>query len=168
MNGAEARQQAVLPLRDIHLPPLPGWWPPAPGWWLVLTVLCCALTALFFAVRRHNRLRYRREALQQLKELEKNRQMPSQTLLAELSALLRRVSRCTEAENASARLIGQDWLRFLDQNLPDAPFSRGPGRILEHGPYRPASEFDRDALIHLCRQRINTWPPKTHRRRQAP
>ena len=35
-------------LRDIHLPPPPGWWPPAPGWWLLALV---GVVVLVLAVR---------------------------------------------------------------------------------------------------------------------
>jgi len=28
-----------LPLRDVHLPPIPSWWPLPLGWWLVLAAL---------------------------------------------------------------------------------------------------------------------------------
>ena len=31
-----------LPLRDIHLPEVIGWWPPAIGWWILAAVVLLA------------------------------------------------------------------------------------------------------------------------------
>ncbi|RLB67278.1 MAG: DUF4381 domain-containing protein, partial [Deltaproteobacteria bacterium] len=33
------QQSPLAALKDIHLPPAPGWWPPAPGWWFVTFVV---------------------------------------------------------------------------------------------------------------------------------
>ena len=33
-------------LRDIHLPPEPGFWPPAPGWWILALILVLVASAL--------------------------------------------------------------------------------------------------------------------------
>lgn len=158
---------AALPLRDIHLPPPPGLWPPAPGWWL-LTALCVVLgIAVFLFIRPARRLRYRRQALRQLAELEKDGHLAPDALLAALSALLRRAVLCAFDREVCAGLTGEAWLRFLDQGLGGAPFSSGAGRVLEQGPYRRGCDFDRAALLALCRRRLKKLPPAPRRRRSA-
>lgn len=158
---------AALPLRDIHLPPPPGLWPPAPGWWL-LAALCVVLgIAVFLFIRPARRLRYRRQALRQLAELEKDGQLTPEALLAALSALLRRAALCAFDREACAGLTGEARLKFLDQGLKDEPFSRGPGYALGLGPYQPVCDYDRAALLALCRRRLKKLPPVPRRRRPA-
>lgn len=154
----------ALPLRDIHLPPPPGWWPPAPGWWFV-TALLLVLFLLGWALwRRILRLRYRRQALRQLADLGKA-DIPANNLVAELSMLLRRTALCAFPEANCAGLHGEAWLSFLDRPLRGNSFTAGIGRCLENGPYQKMVEVDRGALLGLCRQWLRRLPPAPRRRR---
>ena len=111
----------ALPLRDIHLPPAPGWWPPAPGWWLLIGLLVVLIPLCLFLWRRARRLGYRRQALRQLTSLERTEQLADRALLAELSILLRRSALCAFPDQNCAGLSDEAWLRFLDRSLPDRP-----------------------------------------------
>lgn len=155
----------ALPLRDIHLPPAPGWWPPAPGWWLLagLVVLLVFLSLLLW--QRQRRLRYRRQALRQLTRLEQTYELASHALLAELSMLLKRAALSAFPVEQCAGLCDEAWLHFLDRSLPDQPFSTGVGRCLASGPYQYRVEFDRAALLGLCRRWLRRLPPAPRRRR---
>lgn len=168
MPGADSssRIAATLPLRDIHLPPAPGWWPPAPGWWGLLGLLLLLAISLFLLIRRTRRSAYRRQALRQLAALETDQQLSPAELLTALSALLRRAVLCAFDRKSCAGLSGEAWLQFLDRGFRDAPFSTGPGRCLEQGPYQPECSFDRAALLTLCRQRLQKLPaaPRSGRR----
>ena len=148
-----------LPLHDIRLPPPPGWWPPAPGWWLLAGLAITMVVGLFFFVRRHRRLAYRRQAIRELARLEGKNDLAPAALLAELSVLLRRAALCAFARRDCAGLAGPAWLAFLDRRLKGDLFSRGPGRCLASGPYRPACEIDRPALLALCRRWLRCLPP---------
>ena len=65
MNPQDAPQ-----LRDIHLPPDPGWWPPAPGWWLLaLLLLLSGVFASRHAWRALRVRRWRRRVLAELDQL---------------------------------------------------------------------------------------------------
>ena len=157
---------AALPLRDIHLPSAPGWWPPALGWWLSAALLVLLVFGLFLLVRRIRRLGYRRQALRQLATLERDLKLPPAALLSALSSLLRRAVLCAFDREECAGLVGEDWLQFLDRGFRDAPFSSGSGRCLGQGPYQPVCDFDRAALLALCRRRLKKLPPAPcHRRR---
>src|SRR5690606_33567035 len=124
-----AMDPARLPLRDVHLPPAPGWWPPAPGWWwlaavVVLIVLLVAGWRLWLARRRR---RWTGWFLAQA-----GSGSPAARLEA-MSALLRRAAR--RAQPGAERLQGEAWLEFLDggQGLE---FRTGPGRLLLDGGFR--------------------------------
>ena len=162
-----AASSALLPLRDIHLPPSPGWWPPAPGWWLLTALLALLVFGLYLLMCRARRLGYRRQALQQLTRLETDLQLPPTALLAALSTLLRRAMLCAFDRRESAALSGEAWLTYLDRGFQDAPFSRGIGRCLDQGPYQRACDFDRDALLALCRRRLKKLPAAPRQRRRA-
>lgn len=154
----------ALPLRDIHLPPAPGWWPPAPGWWLLAGLLAVLALACLFLWRRARRLGYRRQALRLLTGLERT-DTTGHALLAELSILLKRAALCAFPEENCAGLSDEAWLRFLDRSLPDRPFSTGAGSCLATGPYQRSAEIDRAALLSLCRRWLRRLPPAPRRGR---
>lgn len=121
-----------LPLRDVHLPPVPSWWPLPPGWWLVLAVL--ALCALAWCAWRVHRRRQRRRWLQVF-DTAVGAADSSSARVAAMADLLRRAAR---RRHAGAELLqGQAWLEFLDAPGSRA-FSDGDGRLLLDGGYRPA------------------------------
>lgn len=120
-----------LLLRDVHLPPTPGWWPPAPGWWLVLAAIAMLLAG-YGLVRLRRRRRQRRWA--ELFDRRLRRTATGAAQLAVASELLRRAARRVEPRAVS--LQGGDWLRFLDGSKGNA-FSAGDGRMLLEGGFRP-------------------------------
>jgi hypothetical protein len=143
---------ADLPLRDIHLPPAPGWWPPAPGWWAGALIAAAACAAALYWRRRRRRPRdavaEARRLLDRLRDPDPWQEPARQA--AELSALLRRVcvSRWPRAEVAS--LTGEAWLAFLDRVSGGDGFTRGGGRLLIEAPYRPmVTEPELAALLDL-------------------
>jgi hypothetical protein len=138
-----------LPLRDIHLPPTPDVWPPAPGWW-VLSGLGLVLLGLgvWWLYRRYRLRRRRHRILSQLARLGGRAEGPA--LVAEVSALLKRVALARYPRTEVASLTGKGWLEFLDLKGGGGRFADGPGRVLAEGPYAPAPNFDTDALLDLA------------------
>lgn len=160
------QNQATDPLaqlRDIHLPAAVNWWPLAPGWWGVGALIVGALVlGLWWRRKRHQRY-YQRVALRHLERLEEQYRSEPETLVRELSPLLRRAAALHYPD--SAGLTGAQWLEFLDRTL-DAqtqthPFRDGVGTCLGHGPYRPAldSKLDTRALVELSRRWLKKLPP---------
>lgn len=143
-----------LPLRDIQLPAEPGWWPPAPGWWIVATVLL--IVAAYLALRLQRRWTLHRRRQQRLRQLEESLRVAGSHGPARIAAgseFLRRLAR-RDAPQA-VTLQAEAWLAFLDRDLPDAPFSSGPGRLLLEGGYRPSLEPDVvDAALQAVRLRV--------------
>lgn len=168
-------QQATLTLRDIHLPDPVSWWPLAPGWWLVLALAILFIAGALLVVRRYRRRSYRRLGLQHLATIEADvatKDDPRQ-LIQQLSLLLRHLA-ILHYQQPCAGLEGQDWLKFLDQPFhkkpapANQPFSEGPGQCIGCGPYQQhVAEFDRSALITLCRQWINKLPLPPKQRRSS-
>lgn len=158
-------------LRDIHLPPVPGWWPPAPGWWLlaILALALCFLLVREWSRRARSR-RWRRRVQSELEDIAAaHAALPDRSrLAADVSQLLRRVARLVAPEAVALR--DEDWLGFLDARLPEKrraaePFRRGVGRALVEASYRraedPAADFDAPALLGLARDWIAHVLPRS-------
>ena len=111
-------------LRDIHLPEAVSWWPLAPGWWVLGTLLIAGLAYMVhFFWQRHHAFTYRRQALQQLKQLPNNSQHHRITALM---ALLKRVAVSAYPElNLSSRSQAE-FIAFLNLTYPKAGFDQLP------------------------------------------
>lgn len=128
---------AQLQLRDVHLPPSPGWWPPAPGWWLV-AALVLAVIAIPCALAWRRRRRRRRWL--QLFDRELATATGDGARLAAMSALLRRAAR--RVDPRADLLQGDAWLQLLDGRKRH-DFSEGIGRVLLDGGFQPQPEVQR-------------------------
>ncbi len=157
MNPAS---QTALQLRDIHLPPGPGFWPPAPGWWILAALLLVLLIwALRLGLRRYHLYRQRQRILALLDELE-NR--PDGLLtpegIARISTLLRRLALMRYPRRRVASLTGNDWLHFLDETGGEGRFCHGPGQVLASGPYQPSLPAAPDS--HSLGSLLRDWVKK--------
>ena len=142
-----------LVLRDVHEGIAPAWWPPAPGWWLVLAVV--AAVAAFAAWRVAAKRRRRAEILRLFDDTVARAGTPAQQIAA-MSELLRRAAR--RKDQAADTLEGEDWLRFLDEGMPQPMFSAGAGRLLQDGGFRAdVAAHESDALRGIARQRYLRW-----------
>jgi hypothetical protein len=135
-------------LRDIHLPPAPGWWPPAPGWW-VLAILAVALSA-WLVVYLYRSWRYRRAVMSEFDRCIGAVRNDPAALAAALSNFLRRL--CKHEDAAKAALAGEPWLAHLDRGIDSDEFTRGVGRALIEAPFRRTAQYDSAALIALVRR----------------
>lgn len=140
-----------LPLKDLHLPEAIGWFPPAMGWWLVAVLIPLLIVFLYWCYQRLTRKTAFKTAQKMLLTI-KDSSMDNKQKLAELSALLRRVTISVAPRAQTAGLTGQTWLVFLDSSLKNAPFSTGAGRCLADAPYRQSAptELEISQLISLC------------------
>ena len=142
-----------LQLIDIHEPVAPPWWPPAPGWWLLALVVLLAIA--FVAWRRWQRKRHVRRVEALFDATLAQAETPVQRIAA-MSDLLRRASR--RRDPTADRLQGEDWLRFLDEGMPQPVFVDGIGRVLLDGGFRrEAGDADIEALHRAARVRFLDW-----------
>lgn len=152
-----------IPLRDLHLPEMVGWWPLAPGWWIVVGLLLMAFGFLLqIFLQRRARNAARRHALQQLDALltdyEEHRNVVR--FGVEASELLRRTMLAYAPRKEVAGLTGDNWLAWLDRGLAHPQFVAGPGRELLELPYRSPDtdipDADVYAMVTAIRQRVAT------------
>jgi len=159
------KQDPLAGLRDIHLPEPISWWPPAPGWWLLLGLVLLLTVALLWWLRRRKQQQEEPkqfppseiidQALSELDALQADAAKGGQTMLADLSSLLRRVAIRLHQEDASiAGLSGDYWLQWLDAQWDKDAFSHGAGRPLHDAPYQRHGQVDIKALLQLVRQWI--------------
>jgi hypothetical protein len=146
-------QAGGLVLRDIHQPPPPSWWPPAPGWWvLAAAIMLVGGIVLWRRWRRRQRMR----AFASLFDAAVSHAQTPSAQVAAMSELLRRAARLRDPE--ADKLLGDDWLAFLDSGLPSPVFAAGPGAMLRDAGYRrDVAADDVDALRPLARMRFLQW-----------
>ncbi|MFK8052074.1 MAG: DUF4381 domain-containing protein [Woeseiaceae bacterium] len=148
-----------LPIRDIHLPAPVGWWPLAPGWWFLLLLIGVGIGFAIWYYRRPQ-ARRRRAAIRLLASLQQTyaQEKNSQQLLQSLSALLRRYAIAVSGRTTVAGLVGESWRHYLNEPLPEAPFSEAPADLLISAPYAktaPAlNEQEAERLLRVCREWI--------------
>ncbi|NOY63305.1 MAG: DUF4381 domain-containing protein [Gammaproteobacteria bacterium] len=151
-------------LRDIHAPPAVSWWPPALGWWLVTGALLLLVISIVLYRHWRRKRALRRSALAELQRLKSIFEADGDVtaFVAQLSILLRRVALSGGRGQQAAGLVGDAWLRYLDQGLGErahdeqsGAFSNGPGTVLVSAPYQrqPAID-DSAALTDLIQQWI--------------
>ena len=68
--------------------------------------------------------------------------------------LLRRVAIQAWGREAVAPLVGEAWLRFLDLKGETDQFTKGAGKVLAEGLYRPTVEVDLKQLLPLVKEWI--------------
>ena len=141
-----------LPLRDIHLPNPIGWWPLAPGWWGLLALLILLIGVLIYVIRRRRRVTPIKLALTELARVEADENMTAVQKVQALSSLVRRVVLSLRPREEVAGLLGQDWLKRLDQLFDSVEYTQGVGRHLVESPYRRGvSSADLTELCQLLR-----------------
>lgn len=142
-----------LVLRDVHEGIAPAWWPLAPGWWMVLAAVASVATVVAWRMTMKRR---RRDAILRLFDDAVERAGTPSQQIAAMSELLRRAARRRDA--AADTLAGEDWLRFLDDGMPQPVFSAGAGSLLRDGGFRAdVVAQESDALRIVARQRYLLW-----------
>lgn len=145
MNSAA---DPLAQLRDIQLPPDPGWWPLAPGWWLLAGGMLVLLIGLAWWWRRRQTRRAAGRAA--ILELDIIGRLDAALLPAALQQLLRRAARHRYgAEKAS--LGPAAFAAFLRHQAPPE-LADGPWQELATAAYRPTTPQGSGALLAHARQ----------------
>lgn len=165
IHVGKSKEQLLAELRDIYSPAAPTWWPPAPGWWIAFGLLLVLLAASIRFIRQ--RLKFRREnnwkksathLYKQLCERASEGKVPSTSIIADASVLMRRVVLTQEPREHTASLTDDQWLAVLDKIGQTNEYSQGAGRLLTRHPYMRPQDIDRnelDALLNLIKTTID-------------
>ncbi|SAK44861.1 hypothetical protein AWB79_00892 [Caballeronia hypogeia] len=156
---------ALQSLRELPLPAPVSYAPKTIGWLLVALLL--VLIALFLAWRawrRHEKARYRREALAELTRIEAKLDDAATraTALAEIAPLIKRTALATASRERVAALSGASWLAYLRKTR--ASFDDECGALLCMASYAPAErlgDVTPDQAKHLA-QAARDWIAHHH------
>lgn len=117
-------------LEPIPAPEPISMWPQTVGWiWLGALVIALLFGALVVATRRWRANAYRRTALREI-----DAACDDPALIAKT---LRRAALAAYPRTHVAGLVGDDWLRFLNQTFEKDGFSGSMGLVLARAPYMP-------------------------------
>lgn len=144
-----------LPLRDIHLPESVAFWPLAYGWWILVFMIIAmiALTVFFYLRTRRNRLSAITMARHECSRINNEYQEHNDALrlVKQVSILMRRLSISLFPRTQVASLTGDEWLRFLDEQIPGPVFIAAKGSVLIDAPYREKiNRDDAEELMNNC------------------
>ncbi len=146
-NLVDLLDQLIEPAEPEAVSLMPQTW----GWAaLGVVVLILAAAAGYRLYRRYRANAYRRDAL---RELDLAGDDPA--LIAEV---LRRTALAAYPRGEVASLAGDDWLGFLDAQIPEPGFRAGPGRIIATAAYRPSSP--EPSLPGLARRWVRAHRPE--------
>lgn len=141
---------ALQQLRDLHLPPTPGWWPPAPGWWLLACLTMAAVIWLIwrYRLRRQRRrpFRYARGELARLGDDYRAGRLDAAAFADAANALLKRLLMHALNRPDLAALGGAPWLANLQAHIADERSREVLRRGFGAARYQPAYDPDVGAL----------------------
>ena len=169
MNTAAPSQNPLAQLRDIHLPEPIGWWPLSASLWVALILVITALlTVGWMFYKRHQKNRYRRQALAQLKrQIADYRQHRQQhTLCQQLLVILRRCLLSANRESVAINLSAAHLLQQLNLKTGKPLFSAElceQAQLLAYAAHpsphsHPLSEQQIDKLLSGARTCIKAMP----------
>ena len=140
---------ALMQLRDIHMPEPIGVWPLAPGWYVVAAIVIISVVWCYGRYRR-NRLRRRALALLDGYLLQYQREGNRQASAASVSLLLKQVALLYFPRDTVAGLQGELWLQFLANTSKKLDMFAVRRELLEV-PYQAAADGDMLLLFRTAR-----------------
>lgn len=131
-TAAETDPGGLARLHDIVVPDgVDLWWPPAIGWYVLAgLVVILAAWGLWRIRQRRRAVRYRVEALAELRALRRHKSDP-RAAAADLLVLLKRTALAAYPREQVAGLSGEPWWGFLDLSGGRPDFANGLGDLAE-------------------------------------
>lgn len=149
-----------IPIRDIHLPELPGWWPIAPGWWLLLILIIVLVTLLPWLLKKLRQKSLNQLASQEFMTIQSRYEQnhDKARLVQELSVLLRRTGMSLGSRQQAAGLTGTNWTGYLASLTSETHLATRFERLLSTDLYRKEPDFDAEDLLRCCQQWLQALP----------
>jgi hypothetical protein len=146
---------AIRGIVEVEVPEPVSLLPQTPGWWLLLALALLALLRFAWRrLRRWQRNRYRREALQMLAGLRARFDAGDDSALLELAPLLRATALQASTRTVVASARGGDWARELAILAPALPPL--PVDTLQTLAYAPPTDAPREETAGLFDQ-LQRW-----------
>jgi hypothetical protein len=140
-------------MHDIVVPEPVAWLPGTSGWWILLGWLLAVLLLIGWALGRHRRRnRYRREALAELKAIDRQPQRDAAEVAQQVSVLLRRTALAAYSREQVAAIYGAEWAQFLKRTANNDATIADAADSLATASYR--SDVDGKKLIAPARRWI--------------
>jgi len=124
-----------------------SWLPQTVGWlWLGLAVLALALHYLWRRLKHWYSNRYRREAIVRLQALASTTE--SAELVTDINRILKITALVAYSRERVAKLSGESWVAFLNQQCERPPFNSEQTELLAHSGYHRHEVYpQQDQLI---------------------
>ena len=137
---------ALQDFAEVAPPDSISWLPQTVGWlWLGVAVLAFTLHYLWRWLKHWYSNRYRREAVARLQALASN--ADAAQFVADINRVLKITALVAYSRESVAKLSGESWVNFLNQQCEQPPFTREHMELLARSVYRvQALELQRDQL----------------------
>ncbi len=137
---------ALKDFSEIAPPADISWLPQTVGWlWFGVAALAFAAYYLLGALRRWYHNRYRREAIARLQALADK--SDSTELIGDINRILKITALVAYSRGAVAKLSGESWVNFLNQQCDQPPFNHQQLQLLASTVYRLAESGEQPELI---------------------
>ncbi len=137
-----------LPLADIHLQSDPSIWPLAWGWWLIIVITLGVLITLCVSLYRWKKAR---KPLQEAKML-----LNDIDSISAINTLLKRTCLTYFKHQTVAKLTGDEWLTFLDEQLPETERGFIKNKDLWQKAVFSSSPITQEEMTR-CKDLATTW-----------
>jgi len=138
-------------LRDIHLPESVNAWELAPGWWVLIGLLVILLAYLVYRwLKTRHAMRLLKPATQELQNIAN--MVPDNQAIAQLSALLKRVSLIYYPKKEIAALSGAQWVDFLNRQSEQVIFNDDHKKVFSEIAYQPRKKLEASLWQQLVNQ----------------
>ncbi|MBX2837331.1 MAG: DUF4381 domain-containing protein [Gammaproteobacteria bacterium] len=148
------RDKLLAELRELYIPSVSSL--PAPGWWVLLLLIACGSFLFWRRSKRSTQLRWEKDVRLEIAAMREQLVAgDTQQVVAQCSALARRLSLLADTDATHASLIQDQWLERLDVLAGRPIFTQGPGLLLLSAPYEPAPKIgvgDAESLINAVEQ----------------
>ena len=153
---------ALVDFAEVVPPESISWLPQTVGWsWLGVAVLALTLHYLWRRLKHWYRNRYRREAVARLQALSSN--TGATEFVADINSVLKITALVAYSRESVAKLSGESWVNFLNQQCEQPPFTPEHIELLARSVYRvQAFELQRDQLTQASVIWVEQHRPPAH------
>lgn len=142
---------ALKGFAEVVPPDSISWLPQTAGWlWLGVAVFAFAAYTAWRAIKYWYRNRYRREAIARLRALAATSETTD--AVADINRVLKITALVAYSRERVAKLSGENWVDFLNQQCEQPPFNREHRELLANSVYRSQEGSQSQQLMQASLQ----------------